>query len=549
MSAYHEITQNAVRTFLQNVVVVDNEATYDTYAQPEEVLVEPDPRGGGEVEEEGNANEPTNLLDAKMLTESFASAGLVCSILKPAADDDLTDQLKNAANNADIFVVDWDLVAGDHGAKAKGIIKSIVEMDALRRERLRLISIYTAEPNTSEIRDLVASDLQELVGDLVADDEETDSGVRFVAKNGNMRIVVIRKGASDDGPTGERVGEANLAERLVEEFSLLTHGILPTVGLACISAIRNETYRLLSRFHAGLDASYLLHRCILSQPDEAQSFAAELVGSEIHAIVEAHLNLSDYVGESAIHAKLSDMRDAGHLFKLNVGDIPDGEIDLDQVKEIASRGKVAVKDFDQVSGKAFVKFERAPQKLMKELLHLSDDAGEQANLEFARISSFKRESWGSSLTPKDWLPQLSRGTVVRRNADDSDRYWVCLQPICDCVRIHEKSPFLFAELRISTGDSFDLVARNAKDQDIKLALESSPGRLQQIIFSGSKHHGNVVVAEAENGLNYFRSGDEKYEWIGDLRSAIASRLVHHVTTQLSRVGLDEFEWQRLQATN
>ena len=80
-------------------------------------------------------------------------------------------------------------------------------------------------------------------------------------------------------------------------------------------------------------------------------------------------------------------------------------------------------------------------------------------------------------------------------------------------------------------------------------LETAPGKLLQITFVGSEEHGHVVVAQLENGKKYFLSGERKYEWIGDLRSAIASRIVHQVTTQLSRVGLDEFEWQRLQAAN
>lgn len=83
------------------------------------------------------------------------------------------------------------------------------------------------------------------------------------------------------------------------------------------------------------------------------------------------------------------------------------------------------------------------------------------------------------------------------------------------------------------------------DQDRALSVREAASLQtfpEDFIFHGtlqsmSRHIGNAVPTLLAEKIG-------KLTWIAELRPVIAQRLIHRVTMQLSRVGVDEFEWQR-----
>jgi hypothetical protein len=76
--------------------------------------------------------------------------------------------------------------------------------------------------------------------------------------------------------SADAVTKDALPARLIDEFVELARGLLANVALGSIAAVRDETHRVLARFHAGLDAPFLTHRLLLVTPDDAEGYVVDL---------------------------------------------------------------------------------------------------------------------------------------------------------------------------------------------------------------------------------------------------------------------------------
>ena len=64
--------------------------------------------------------------------------------------------------------------------------------------------------------------------------------------------------------------------------------------------------------------------------------------------------------------------------------------------------------------------------------------GKLINQDFSRLTTLKREQYGTRNLPDDWSPKLGQGSIIRKiNADDTynNDFLLCIQPRCDSVRI------------------------------------------------------------------------------------------------------------------
>ena len=161
LAAVENSFKNACRSFaesfLQTVVVIDDEAYIKEPEAEPEVLKAPDPRGKtnsddtedasttvtADAETEETNDKPTdqtvegtsprrpsaeNELDAKQLVASFAERGLVCAVLTPDKVENLSTSFVSVARRSDITIVDW-LINKDDGNLARSIVKEILELD------------------------------------------------------------------------------------------------------------------------------------------------------------------------------------------------------------------------------------------------------------------------------------------------------------------------------------------------------------------------------------------------------------------------------------
>jgi hypothetical protein len=298
-----DAARNAAAKFLQSVVVVDDQAALTSNAGPDDDMAVPPGRdnaaaapepaplvpapervvslGGEEAGEEttseavphGELRVPEKVpdvhgLDAKSLIARFAEMGLVCAVLKPDADEDLKPQIAQAAKRADLIVLDWEIYK-DGGLTALGLIDRILSDDEAGR-RLRLIAIYTVEPALKDIADKASAKLDAHYAAMNL--KRLDD---FTIIKGPARVVVLAKQGTripkeDHEATARIIDVKYLPDRLVEEFSQMTMGLLPKAALVALAALRADTHKLLTIFDRELDAAYLGHRILLPNPRAAE---------------------------------------------------------------------------------------------------------------------------------------------------------------------------------------------------------------------------------------------------------------------------------------
>ena len=185
----------------------------------------------------------------------------------------------NMVSHADVVVVDWHLERGS-SVKAKEIVAEILRGDVARKGRLRLIALYTAKPGLPDLAKELQAHLNRPSLILnIADAAELEAP--------GIRIIFLQKpGGGSEKPIGS-VAEEDIPARLVQEFAKLNIGILPTIALQSIAALREGSHHILATFHSGLDAALVLHRCLLPDPEDAEAFAVSLISAELGSLLEA----------------------------------------------------------------------------------------------------------------------------------------------------------------------------------------------------------------------------------------------------------------------
>jgi hypothetical protein len=553
---FSDSTKRLTSRFLQTVVVFDDEAYFkvpkeQTVTEP---LVEPSPRGtppdlsqlkkstakatdqdkqpsledaSAEITlaDEVRPASKSHQLDAKVLIDSFAANGQVCAVIAPAKGEDLIQSVVISAENSDVVVLDWQ-IGGDNGQTAIQVINRIIECDKKNGGRLRLIVVYTGEPQLQSCFDRVKQDVNNLA------EQSTD---RFVLGNQTMRIVFIKK---TDGTKVETVAvsQKDLPARIVAEFAEFVGGLLPNAVMAAVAAIRERIHVLLRRFSKELDGAYLGHRMLLQKPEDAESFLFDLVGDEIKSLIDIPEICHKVVGLDSVSLYVKEFHgeQTTRAFKLRDDSSQDliGSVEVAHIIEVLEKGPASIQEAWKWGGKSHFYARLYP------LFHSSIDIGRRNYARFARLSSFRSEAY-DNVFAEDFRPMLTLGSVLK---DPQGQFLLCLQPVCDCVRLKSQRRFLFGEFD-ENSDSFDLVARDEKD-DVRLCFAVSPSRLSTIAFdpgSNTEVHGTKI----NTGYTFTLGDGKKYSWIGELRRLVAQRFASRFSEEIQRIGLAEFEWQRL----
>lgn len=525
---FRAFSKGVVESFLQTVVVLDDGAymtpdvSVPTVVEPDEAVSVPE-----EVEpaEPAALPEAPNQLDAQALIGSFAERGLVCGVLLPWKGDDPSAATLAASRRADILILDWQL--GDDGQKATEIIRKLIEEDISSGGRLRMLAVYTASPDLEAIRTKVNEALPGF-------DAVTGKDGTLALKGQHARIVFVKKGKTSE--VGGSVAEEDLAGRLIDEFVELGTGLLANVALGSIASIRDETHRVLARFHSGLDAPFLTHRILLVTPEDAEGYAIDLLTSEFQSILGSRGVGRATAGREIIHSALQELQAGGAQFRLMSAKNSANNavtVTVDQLMKLVDTGPAGLTDIPSGGGAGSL------HQRIYLLLSADIPAGLAAHHEFARVSAHARER--GSVGPT-WFARLDLGSIVRAD----EEYLVCVQPTCDALRLSEPAQFIFAALSVNDSE-FDVVIKNAEGNEVCLKLNTQASKIRTVSFAPDKSTGAVLSSGAADDFR-FKSTDGKYfTWICDLRTSFAQRFVHRIANDLSRIGLDEFEWQRRHA--
>ena len=526
-----------VESFLQNVVVLDDlvvmseEGDERPGERPDTTLVSPDYRVPLAASDSGaSPSRPDVPLNADTVINAFADLGMVCAVLKAAAGSAFPKRTAKAALRADIVVLDWQIheSAGD---VALNVMRNILADDQ-NSHRLRLIAIYTGEPDLGGI----SSRIQEAIQDFYEVEELVVDGPSRITK-GPMRVVILAKegtiGAHNPSPRHQEVAECDLAEKLADEFGSMTTGLLRTVALAGIATIRDNAHRVLARFDRHLDAGYLGHRLLLPHPPDAEDHLVAALGSELLSILE-----EDRPGAHA------DIRAIEHW--LTEGDVPDlsepfrfpGKTSaVDRWLQLLQRG-IESNDAGLPEGGKTGLISRATTAFTD-------------NATTATLSDYR---FAALLSLKTRYPEhrrrLTLGTMLCRDNDGACQYLLCLQPKCDSIRLGEEAGFPLMPLEVLRGrkrdSQFRMVVEIADGQWQDLGVTPKPADLVIPAFVPcAKPPREVLAVEEVPGLFYFKDvRDNRYRWIAELKEEHAFRVAGELASALARPGPDDAEWIR-----
>ena len=546
VSKFRQRGATVAREFVQTVVLIDDEAFSSFIAGEEGItkleapqLAPSDPKDApaASVPEspkpspaehatadsipgavKATKDEIAQELDARRLVALFAKEGLVCGVLQPRKTDaGLKEEFLAAARRADVVILDW-VIHKDDGATAKGLVKQILEEDA--DARLRLIIIYTGYPDV----DKVTAALKEVSGVQL---EKGPAHEPNTLVGAHTRIAVLSKPSTVTQKLSVKpVQLEELPARVFVEFAALSSGLVSNAALNGIAVVRANTHKLLARLSRKLDPAFLTHRLLLQRPDDAHEFLTDLVGQEIASLLH-----SFEVGAVSDMAAIADYIEVAKV-KPTADGVGLGIADAKALLEIVQIGVQAfartIKD-DKKRETFEPEVHRAGTKILVQNKEHADDIDRQ----FAFVASIVHR-----YSTKQPPPRLTLGSVL---AVADDQFFVCIQPVCDCVRVDKARRFAFVTAAIS--NSPNLIVRVA-DKAVRLKVSSKASSLVQYTFSAA--NADVVYGTASGEDFEFSSEEPKtvFKWCGQMKFPQAQRLAQQFSANLARVGLDESEWLR-----
>lgn len=578
---FFETSQSIVKSFLSNVIAIDDKLFFgNAISNKEEVAsaANKDPFAFGE-EESGSSEGDSGLgvanislasstirdrlgkevhnLDYQDLSLAFAEYGINCSGFIPDVHrfktiEDAAENITLSAKRVDATILDWRMdenFGAEIGSLAKASILKILQHDKSQHGRLRLIVIYTAEPNIAEITGNIAQTLQSVDFSVLTN----KNNINF--DNADLefcQITVIEK----------KTTAKELREEVVSLFTELTIGLLPNATLSTLSELRDKTHHILHTFSRDLDPAYLSHVIgLLSSPkvrenaeEVALDYAAELIAEELKSMIQISHPLKLSLKKNRIIDWLShiNMENDDDFFEIVVGD-ESGKVGSSRMKELIeateneqidailqSEPKIISKGQDSLSF-----FER--NRIQVNLKNGTIDSHEKLSI----IECKRRD--GLSLTNLAYAPNIKLGSIIK---DKKGKYYVCLQPLCDSVRLSSDASFLFLavkEVKEPTG-KFTHVIQSKTGENIRLMARCSTQCIRKFDLKRNKTTRTVKASNQAGSNEYIiqckkeSGGIEELFWVGELKNNVAQAISNQVAASISRIGLDTNEWLRLSSS-
>ena len=514
--------RDIARRFLLTAVVVDDELSV-TGDPPVHGDLTPPGRGAPTRRESTTTTtqaNPPRPLQIDPITWSFARRGMVCGVVSPHGEQADHELLAKAVARADIVILDWRLNPTTR-ATALPLLTRILTEDQPRR--LRLIAFYTGEPNHERIRNRIVECLNGIVGpdQAVVASDGASKAIDFRA----CRIVVYGKPRSGVEPSAV-VHEEGLADQLIADFANMVEGLLPSVVLTALGAVRDNVYQVLDRFGRDLDPAFLAHRACLPQPHESEEHIVEQIASELHGIMDDAVGGNRPAGFEAIkHWFASRFKDDQVAFS------PQHDADVSDVLTMLRDG------IEKHPGPLSPKGRN--HHLLSEGFSGRDESGRKLDRQLASAMAL-RQVFGENSR------QLSIGTLVRRIEVDDNSILLCVTPRCDSVRLTAKSSFLFLPLSAPESDTLQVVVPMDENEYQRMTICVNPSRWCIKYFDPDPTR-QCVLAHRHGRDTAFTFKDvsgRAYLWVGELKAEFAQSISQAIAERMSRVPLNKSEWHR-----
>lgn len=544
MTHLQTFTRNAAKRYLHNIVFVDDEIYAQFSGRPAEITSDiplfKSPFAGGRKQIVANTAEKESVEDKvpyhpKQLVESFAKEGMVCALYEPQEHFDTTteSELFKLCERADVVIFDWDLFNED-GQNILPLIKNLVDQSQNSiPHHSRLCVIYTTKPDLSR----VASTIYDNIRTSGLDIEDVSNLTTLIA--GAMRIIVLGK-PNVPGRTEEiralEVSEEHLADRVIDEFSRMHSGILPSYALYGMASVRRNSKKILDKFHSDLDGVFLLHRALVLANEDAFEHLPELIAEEVLSIISDDQLNPEQAALIAHDAAIALQLDNSALPNLG-GKSSENEA---LIKAYLGGGEKAIAEKN-----SSIKWKKHPAKIHASMGCATTYSDKKlAALFNLRTNYFEKKQ-----------PVLTFGTIVcwlEEGADKTESsYALCLMPVCDSIRLNseegQQTSFPFWTLKTSNNgvSSRGIVVPTRAGQYIELYASGKPRDMLWIEAFTPASSGTIVAAQDKEGFYFAGNSKQRLEWIAQLKPSHAQRVAHDIGHSFSRVGVLEAEWLRI----
>ncbi|MEI7748561.1 MAG: hypothetical protein FDX21_11065 [Chlorobium sp.] len=479
-------------------------------------------------------------LDAQALTKSFAEHGIICGALDFKDYENDSIAFIKTAKRADIVIIDWEMEKEKTGINALNLISRLLSDDLKSPQRFRLISIYTASPDLSSISAAIHDHIEQRHK---LDFDKNDQELCLRYHSITIIIYAKEKHGIPDHFIGSVVNEKELPAKLISFFSQSVNGLLPNTALAALTALRNNSHKLIAQFPSRLDAAYLSHKIMSAPPEEAERQLVQLIVSHIQGILEED-NVASQANYMAAESWIEEQNKNGIKFRTRIHVNKSNEHAKEQLLKLLKNGV------------SEAKLDKKNKLFYKQISNLKHEKNKSVLSEITAIFAEKPEEAMSLDRDLSYMlscktsyesstPTLESGTILSQTFEDGTiKYLICIQPACDCVRIPKAGRhFLFLPLLLNK-DRFDICIANGQSDALTLKINDKAFEIRTLNFTPQKAQTPIHAIKDHNQWVFTNATSEKYEWIATLKSELVLRLAHSYGKNVSRVGTTESEWQR-----
>lgn len=481
---------------------------------------------------EKKSPDDSHVLKIRRLSSAFSANDILCSpiytdpILVEEQQTEFVNKVCRLANKADVIVLDWQMEAAvgpvEMGTTARKIIDRYKSDNP---DRDILVCIFTAESEDKVNADQLSQD--------------------------NVKVFYVWKKETDS--------YEGLPQKIFHQFAERHEGLLPSAALSAIKVIRDNTHRIISRYSSSNDAAYLSHRCSIHKPDDAEIFATEIIAATISDLIRGNEYVTNKLRmEVLLHWLEAKQEQVGNIdFSLRE---PTFTKEIDVATRVAwlSNGLLPwLKGLLCVPGtvnadeleEAIDKWDKASAKCLVSYFTngIDEKTAFAKEAEFAKLTLHAM----SDVTTPNMAHFLTLGTIFKKS---NSEFYLCIQPLCDSVRLKPKNQFLFLKLEkqgtkkdLDDRKGFNVVVNDGND--IFLKIDDKISKLQVFTFIPSAGTDRVLV---NNGITInAKSSDDKdvsLTYLAQLRQEHARRIATSFLHKITRVGLDESEWLRRHGT-
>ena len=451
------------------------------------------------------------------IVNAFLDEEVVCSVLRPDREDDIQDIAVRGSKITDLLILDWDLF-DDDGEVTKETIKGIVRTNP---RRLRVIVIYTEMPLHSVV-------------DALADECGMTKESDFVfSKKATLVLIFSKSGKPMEGEeeSNRTVDYSDLPKMIRKDLEIHFGGLVPELAFGGINIIRESTPRVLATFRSSLDVPLLTHRALLPEvSDVGPQFIRLLTGEFEAALMES--SLTNLLDDDSISERLeqSDIVKAPQT-------LPE-EFKNNSVEEALALGFTK-------SGLNDNRLNRLLAPLVEAFNVGSEPHESLAVLMCSTPFGYDLPKAAHLREEENIPPRLEAGVVLENEGE----YWLCVQPLCDSVRISGSRKFPLVPLVVNVDETgspkrgSEAMIRAADGTALPVSFSTKPYELLVTEFKPSRNE-QQVLAQQEGNDWYFTTNQTRYRAVCRLRSEFTQQAVQKFTSGVARVGVDSSEWLR-----